>query len=61
MVEGSPVDANGNLPALLNGVLVGVGTVYVATGSVLVTIAAAVAAVIIGSLALRHRADKPER
>jgi hypothetical protein len=55
------VDANGNLPALLNGVLVGVGTVYVATGSVLVTIAAAVAAVIMGSLAPRHRADKPER
>jgi hypothetical protein len=43
------------LLAVVNGVLVGVGSVYLTTHSVLVTLMAAVSAVILGALALLVR------
>ncbi len=44
-----------SLLAVVNGVLVGVGSVYLTTHSVLVTLMAAVSAVILGTLALLVR------
>jgi hypothetical protein len=41
--------------AVVNGALVGVGSVYLSTRSVLVTLIAAVSAVILGGLALLAR------
>ena len=43
------------LLAVVNGALVGVGSVYLTTRSVLVTLMAAVSAVILGALALLVR------
>jgi hypothetical protein len=43
------------LLAVVNGALVGVGSVYLTTHSVLVTLIAAVSAVILGGLALLAR------
>lgn len=43
------------LLAVVNGALVGVGSVYLTTHSVLVTLAAAAAAVILGALVLLVR------
>lgn len=43
------------LLAVVNGALVGVGSVYLTTHSVLVTLMAAVSAVILGALALLVR------
>jgi hypothetical protein len=43
------------LLAVVNGALVGVGSVYLTTRSVLVTLVAAVSAVILGALALLVR------
>lgn len=43
------------LLAVVNGALVGVGSVYLTTHSVLVTLMAAVSAVILGGLALLMR------
>lgn len=57
---GSPRSPRGSpnttaLLAVVNGALVGVGSVYLATRSVLVTLMAAVSAVILGALVLLVR------
>ena len=56
----SPQPAKGGsntagLLAVVNGALVGVGSVYLTTHSILVTLTAAVSAVILGGLALLVR------
>lgn len=51
--KGGPTAAS--LLAVVNGALVGVGSVYLTTHSVLVTLIAAVSAVILGGLALLAR------
>ena len=51
--KGGPTTAA--LLAVVNGALVGVGSVYLTTHSVLVTLMAAVSAVILGGLALLVR------
>ena len=51
--KGGPNTAS--LLAVVNGALVGVGSVYLTTHSVLVTLMAAISAVVLGALALLRR------